>query len=140
MMLRSVRHRDLTPRVEMMPLIDVVFLLLTFFIYSFVMMVRAEVLPVALTSLGTGGRPNATQLQAITVDHAGKLFLNREPINEKDLRHKLQEMAQLEKPPTVYVALEAEGSSDRGPVLINLIEQVRAAGIEDFAIVGQPKP
>ena len=57
MMMRSIRRHDLAPRVEMMPLIDVVFLLLTFFIYSFVMMVRAEVLPVVLTPLGTGGRP-----------------------------------------------------------------------------------
>jgi len=139
-MMRTIRRYDLAPRVEMMPLIDVVFLLLTFFIYSFVLMVRAEVLPVALTPLGTGERATAGQIQAITIDHAGKLFLNREAINDEQLIEQLLEMAKQPKPPALFLALEAEGSMDRGPALINLIETVRAAGFQNFSIVGQPKP
>ena len=48
--MRPLRRSEHETRVEMMPLIDVVFLLLTFFIYAMVLMVRAEVLPVPLES------------------------------------------------------------------------------------------
>ena len=41
--MRPLRRSEHETRVEMMPLIDVVFLLLTFFIYAMVLMVRAEV-------------------------------------------------------------------------------------------------
>ena len=139
-MMRTIRRRDMTARVEIMPLIDVVFLLLTFFVYSLMVMVRAEVLPVTLTTLGTGEQATSTQVQAITIDHAGKLFLNRKPISGPQLTQRLELFAKQPQPPSVYLAVAAEGSTDRGPVLVNLIERVRAAGIEDFAIVGQPKP
>ncbi len=138
--MRTIRRNDLAPRVEIMPLIDVIFLLLTFFIYSLIVMVRAEVLPVALTTLETGGRATAGQVQAITIDRDGNLYLNREPIGEEDLSQQLLVMAAQPKRPMLYLALEAQGSTDRGPILIHLIERVRSAGIEDFVIVGQPEP
>src|SRR5690606_8300025 len=51
--MRFVRRHDLAPRMEMIPLIDVIFLLLTFFIYSLALMVQAQVLPVALPPITT---------------------------------------------------------------------------------------
>lgn len=137
--MRTIRRNDLAPRVEMMPLIDVIFLLLTFFIYSLIVMIRAEVLPVTLTTLGTGNRATPTQVQAITIDHEGQFFLNREWVDEDVLNGRLIEISGMADRPTVYVAMEARGSKDRGPVLINLIEMIRSAGIEDFVVVGQPK-
>lgn len=138
--MRTIRRNDLAPRVEIMPLIDVIFLLLTFFIYSLIVMVRAEVLPVALTTLSTGGQATQTKVHAITIDHDGRLFLNRKPISDDELSRRLLSMAQQPQRPSLYLAMEAQGSTDRGPVLINLIERVRAAGIEDFVIVGQREP
>ena len=41
-------------RIEIMPLIDVIFLLLTFFIYAMVLMVRAELLPVEMHAFASG--------------------------------------------------------------------------------------
>jgi len=137
--MRAIRRHDLSPRVEMLPLIDVIFLLLTFFIYSLVVMVRAEILPITLTTLSTGQRAMPTQIQAVTIDHEGRLFLNRELIQEQDLRQRLVEIAGAPDTPTLYIALEAQGSVDRGPTLINLIELVRGVGLEDFVIVGQPQ-
>lgn len=138
--MRAIRRDDLAPRVEMMPLIDVIFLLLTFFIYSLIVTVRAEVLPVTLTTLTTGRQATPTQVQAITIDHEGQLHLNREPISGRDLSLRLVSLSDLPDPPSLYVAMEAQGSTDRGPILLDVIERVRAAGIEDFVIVGQPKP
>ena len=91
--MQPARRNDYAVRVEMLPLIDVVFLLLTFFIYSMVVMVRAEVLPVTLNPLATGAPATPDQVQAITVDHAGNLFLNRQPVGRDNLDVRLAELA-----------------------------------------------
>ncbi len=132
-----------------MPLIDVIFLLLTFFIYSLVTMVHAEILPVQLQTLTTGQAAKPASIVAITIDAHGNLYLNRAQIDDQSLDQRLAEIAQLEEIPKLFLALEdtpkaspgdfpADTSAivDRGPLLISLIEKVRRAGIEDFNIVG----
>ncbi len=165
--MRTARRTDFTPRVEMVPLIDVVFLLLTFFIYSLAVMVQAEILPVELTPLTTGERAAPDAFAAITIDRAGALYLNREPIESPALDAELQRMAEQADPPKLFLAMqeaaepaaneaaiegEAERDTtagegeieqdaravDRGPLLIELIERVRRAGLSDFSIVGAP--
>jgi len=135
----TIRRNDYTPRVEMLPLIDVIFLLLTFFIYSLIMMVEAQVLPVTLTDIEQGKQTQQAVIQAITINRQGKLFFNREPVEKPQLRIKLRELAADPSSPTLYLAMEAEGEVDRGPAFVELIEEVRAAGINNFAIVGSPE-
>lgn len=146
--MRPVRRHDLAPRVEIMPLIDVIFLLLTFFIYSLVTMVQAEILPVQLQTLTTGQAAEPASIMAITIDARGDLYFNRAPIEDDALDEKLAELAQQDDVPKLFLALEdtlttdpgntdiTERTIDRGPLLIGLIERVRKAGIEDFNIVG----
>lgn len=119
-------------------MIDVIFLLLTFFVHSMVMRVRADVLPVKLAPLTTGQHSQDSQITAVTVDKAGALFLNKERLSMDQLDARLREIAKQPNPPAVYLALEAEGSTDRAPVLLAMIERVRAAGIQNFVLVGPP--
>jgi len=142
--MRHARRYNLTPRIEIMPLIDVIFLLLTFFIYSLVTMVRAEILPVELQTITTGRAAEPTAILAITIDQQGGLYLNRDPVSEETLDARLSEVAALDDPPTLFLALEdvmPSGSggavTDRGPMLVGLIERVRQAGLADFNIVGE---
>lgn len=137
--MRAVRRHDHAVRFEMTPLIDVIFLLLTFFIYSMVMMVRAEVLPVTLTAMQSGERPSEDELAVLTIDRAGAVYLNREAVPMHELDRRLAELAKTTPPPRLFIGVEAQGDVDRGPLLINLIERVRRAGIENFAIIGQPR-
>ncbi|MCE9589873.1 MAG: biopolymer transporter ExbD [Planctomycetes bacterium] len=135
--MRRIRRTENAPRVEMTAMIDVVFLLLVFFIYSMVMMIRADVLPVRLTTIATGKQAKPEAVEAITIDKNGALFLNRKPIQFTELDAALAALAGAPNHAKLYVAMEAQSNSDRGPLLINLIERIRAAGIDDFAIVGQ---
>ncbi len=73
-----IRREYRSARLEMTPLIDVVFLLLTFFIYSFVVMVDARVAPMRLTPLATGGPAGPGAAQWVSIDAAGRYALNRE--------------------------------------------------------------
>jgi biopolymer transport protein ExbD len=154
----TVRRHDLSPRVEMTPLIDVIFLLLTFFIYSLVMMVRAELLPVTLTTLTTGeSAAQEAEVLAITIDRRGQLHLNRQPIEPGQLDKHLKKIAAQTPRPKLFLAMEADtphdssadatdqsdvaptATVDRGPLLIHLIDRVRDSGINDFNIVGEPE-
>jgi biopolymer transport protein ExbD len=134
----KIRHNDLAPRVEMLPLIDVIFLLLTFFIYSLIVMVKAQVLPVELSSVTAGQSTSKAIVNAITVDEQGKMFFNRQAITMDQLEKTLAKLAAEPDAATLYLALSAKGQSDRGPVLLKIIEKVRAAGITKFTIVGSP--
>ncbi|HIB02032.1 MAG TPA: hypothetical protein EYO31_09310 [Phycisphaerales bacterium] len=66
--MRPIRRTDYDTRIEMMPLIDVIFLLLTFFIYAMVLMVRAEILPVPLESYISGTTAEPRQTISVTID------------------------------------------------------------------------
>lgn len=134
----QLRRPDHSPRMELTPLIDVIFLLLTFFIYNLIVSVQAQVLPVRFTDVNTGERPGSGDVQWLQVDRKGELFLNREPITAAQLDSKLSEIGKMVKQPTLYLVVDAEGDSDRAPLLISLFERVRRAGVKNVTFVGQP--
>ena len=77
-------------RVEMLPLMDVVFLLLVFFIYSMLIMAVHRGMAVALPTSGAAERENASVL-ALTVRADGSLFLDQEPLALSQLTEALQQ-------------------------------------------------
>jgi biopolymer transport protein ExbD len=142
-MRRPIRRSDNAYRLEMTPMIDVIFLLLTFFVYSMVMMIRADVLPVKLAPVAAGRPAQAGRIEAITVDRLGRLFYNREPVTVAQLDARLATLAADANHPRLWIAMEAAGGTDRGPVLLALIGRVQRAGINDIGFVGprdQPRP
>ena len=93
----------------MTPLIDVVFLLLTFFILSMLVTVRADVLPVQLSPVGTGEQAEpGRSITAITIDARGDFYLDREPVTEQELDQRMAEWAETpaDERPRIFVALE----------------------------------
>lgn len=144
----------------MTPLIDVVFLLLTFFILSLLVTVRADVLPVRLSPVGTGEPAEPGRITAITIDARGEFYVDREPVTDQQLDRHLEELAATppEQRPRIFVAMEeslrqprsqetgegdatgsaaaTEPAADRGPILLRLIERLRRAGLSDVSFIG----
>lgn len=135
-----LRPHDYAPRLEMMPLLDVVFLLLTFFIYSFVVMIRADALSVGLTPVTTGGSPGEAAIQLLTLDAGGGFIYDGQPLEATQLDTLLRDLAADPAGPTLYVSLTQDGEADRGPIVWELLQRVQEAGLENFAIVGPPAP
>lgn len=122
----------------MTPLIDVIFLLLTFFIYSMLVMTRAEVLPVTLSRLQGGERASSSEVQWVTIDKQGALHFNREAVTESQLDEKLRAMAKQENPPPLYVVVESQTQLNLFPPFLKVFEKARQAGLKQLQIVGQP--
>jgi biopolymer transport protein ExbD len=139
-MARTFRRSTHESRMELTPLLDVIFILLTFFLYSQVLAVRAELLPVQLPELSSGERPaDEKPLVAITVDANGRIYLNREVIAEDAIAEQVERILDRDRDASVYLALEAgEGSIDRGPIMYRILERLRKAGVRDLAFVGAP--
>ena len=136
----------LSPRLDLTPLLDVVFLLLTFFIYAVAVMVRLDGLPVELSGVGGGEGLRATPAHTLVVGAGGGLTYNGEALAEDALDGVLagvqaEQAAGEPGAAALYLALdaEAEGGVDRAPRVWSLLQEVQSAGVRELVVVGRPK-
>ena len=128
-------------KVELTPLIDVVFLLLTFFIYAMVLMERIELVPMELRTVESGGiamENDPPPALTLSLDIDGTIYLDREPIAVDSLIPTLN-AARQERPDTVlYLAVaDQAGSQDRVPALLELWDLLRMQEMP-VKMVGKP--
>jgi biopolymer transport protein ExbD len=80
---------DDLPYINIVPMIDVVFAILTFFIMSSLFLSRSEGLPVNLPQAQTAQLQQQTKI-TVTVDEQGNVFLDRQPIQVEDLAEQIK--------------------------------------------------
>ncbi|MCH8822835.1 MAG: biopolymer transporter ExbD [Planctomycetes bacterium] len=134
--LRRPQHES---RIEIMPLIDVVFLLLTFFIYAMVLMVRAEIVPMQLKEFESGSPAKIPPAVTVSIDHSGSLFINRESVEMDQIILRLMEFKKDDPSTVIYLAAEEYGTTDRLPTFLELYDKLSLAGL-DIKLVGKPSP
>jgi biopolymer transport protein ExbD len=134
----NFRKSQLEPRIEITPMIDVIFLLLVFFIYAMVMMVRVDLVPMELHTFETGQPAEPAPAATISIDLAGAVFIDREPVTLDDLARTIQKRLASDPTTVVYLAV-AEGNSkvDRAPVLQDVWDRLRPSGVT-INLVGRP--
>jgi biopolymer transport protein ExbD len=115
-------------RVEMLPLIDVVFLLLVFFIYAMVSMVVHHGIKVELPSAGTASMEQDEYI-SISIDADNQLFLNQEPINPETLAARVVALRSTSSKP---VFISGDSKADLGRA-IELLDDLKQAGIEEIS-------
>jgi biopolymer transport protein ExbD len=115
-------------RVEMLPLIDVVFLLLVFFIYAMVSMVVHRGLKVDLPSAGTATMEKEDYI-SITIDADNRLYLNTEPIEAEGLAERVLQLRQDTGQP---VFIDGDQKADLG-LAIELLDDLKQVGIEEIS-------
>ncbi len=124
-------------RLELTPLIDVVFLLLTFFVFSMVLMVRAQVLDVELPALTAGRAGERTESITVAIDQSGGVFVDGRAVAVEDLPNAIeQRLEQAGAAIPVLIAVDAGGRAGR---LIEVADVLTGAGITRFSVVGQPE-
>lgn len=146
-----VRRTSSEPRVEMAPLIDVVFLLLTFFVFSLVLLTRVSVMDLDLPTLGSGGQSETPQAIIVAVDSQGMVFVNGEPVGPASAQGEplaettraalLQsisaaaEGADDEQRPSIRLEIDERGVSG---ALLRVLDALRTQGYEAVELVGTP--
>lgn len=131
----KLRRRPPDLHLDMTPLIDVVFLLLTFFVFALVLMVRADVLDVALPEL-TSGRPARSEPAiTVTLDQAGAVFLDGEPTDAADLPRLIE--ARREAHPAAPLLLAVDERAAAGD-LLRITDTLVGAGLGEFSVIGRP--
>jgi biopolymer transport protein ExbD len=121
------------PRIEMLPLIDIVFLLLVFFIYAMLSMAVHRSLPVSLPVSSTAEIHTELNL-AITVNYNGEVFLDNKRISLEELQAVLQDKAQKATDDnSVQVDLFADEALSYQE-LYRVLDLIRTAGISNVSL------
>lgn len=118
------------PRIEMLPLIDVVFLLLVFFLYTILSMAVHRGMPVDLPiSLST--EIEKKLIVAVTIDDQGSIYLDKQRIILAELANALRERSDRAPIPGVLLFADKQVPYQR---LFRVIDQIKAAGISHISL------
>ena len=122
-------------RIEIIPMIDVVFFLLVFFMMASLSMTVYRGLPVNLPRATTGTTPPA-ETAAITVAPDGQAYLDREPVTRTVLGERLRGLVGAN--PTLAIVITADEAVAHGHV-VDVLDEVRTAGVLRMAIGIRPE-
>ena len=136
MTMRLQDEPDIPAQINIVPMIDVIFAILTYFIMSTLFLTKSESLPVNLPKASTAVQ-NTTSLQlTLTVDKAGEMFLNKEPIQLENLESELTKKSQPNQ--ELVVVLNADESITHGQVVL-IMDKLRTIPNVKFGIATQRK-
>ncbi|MBW1770818.1 MAG: biopolymer transporter ExbD [Deltaproteobacteria bacterium] len=120
-------------RIELIPLVDIIFLLLVFFIYSMLSMAVYKGIPVMLPQAET---IESTQAEAvfITVDKKGNVFVDKALTDRDELLGRLRrEQAAF---PEKTAIISADGDAPYR-AFVDVLDKVRLAGFKKVSIEAQ---
>jgi biopolymer transport protein ExbD len=122
-------------RIEIIPLIDIIFFLLATFIMVSLSMTKNEgvqvALPTASTAAKLGDQQEMEQAVTLSVNEKGEVFFNKEKIAIAQLPLKLSTYKTAAKDPRVLI--NSDGSADFQNV-VAVLDEVRRAGISKVGI------
>lgn len=127
-------------RIEIVPLIDIVFFLLATFIMVSLSMSKNQgvqvALPAASTAAPLGAEKDLDKAVTLSVNAKGEIFFNKEKIAPAQLPLKLQTLKSSSKDPKVIVNGDA-GADFR--LVVGLLDEVRKIGIQKVGIATEKR-
>jgi biopolymer transport protein ExbD len=117
-------------RIEMLPLIDIVFLLLVFFIYAMLSMAVHRGLPVELP-MSTTAEIDKKLILSVTVKADGSIYLDTEPVALADLTRILISKADKAHEPGVLVFADRALPYQK---IYNVLDKIRQAGLSRISL------
>ncbi|MCE2882320.1 MAG: biopolymer transporter ExbD [Planctomycetaceae bacterium] len=134
-----IRRATHEPRIELAPMIDVMLFLLTFFIYSVMLMERVDLVPMDLRAYQSGKPAKPAPATTISVDLDGRLFLDRAPVAIDELVEKLEQARAAAPDLVVYLALaDGAGEVDRSQLLLDVWDRLQPAKF-NVSLVGRQR-
>ena len=121
------------PEVVIIPMIDIMFFLLVFFIMSTLYMVNVKTVDVTLPK-AQSAQPQLNVTYLVTVRKDGSLWLEDQPIDADTLVQ--QARMESQKNPRFAVVVRADGDMNYSGVM-ELLDRFRQAGITRFGLAAQ---
>ncbi|UCD87509.1 MAG: biopolymer transporter ExbD [Desulfobacterales bacterium] len=122
-------------RIELIPLVDIIFLLLVFFIYSMLSMAVYRGIPVMLPQAETV-ESEKEQAVFITVDKKGNVFVDKAFIDRNQL------LGRLKREQTAFPQKTAIISADGDApyrAFVDVLDKVRLAGFKKVSMEARPE-
>jgi len=120
-------------RIEMLPLIDIVFLLLVFFIYAMLSMAVHRGLPVVLPTSSTS-KVDKHLVLSVTVKADGTIYVDKEQVTLRDLAEFLETKSGGSKKHGVLLFADRSLSYQK---LFRVLEQIRGGGPSSISPPGE---
>ncbi len=122
--------------INIVPMIDVIFSILAFFIISTLFLTRSEGLPVNLPSAQTTEVKQNVKVN-LTIEQNGDIFLNRKPIKLDELQ---QAVSALVKPNSdSLIIINADEKVEHGRV-VKVMDRLRQVPGATMAIAAEKEP
>jgi len=125
----SSGYENRKARVEMLPLIDIVFLLLVFFIYAMLSMVVHRGIKVELPGAATA-RLDKQDYVTITITKDNAVWLGEVPVGLGELPARVTELAARRGEMPVYI--NGDVRADLG-IAVEVLDLLRQAGVEQVS-------
>ena len=122
-------------RIEIIPLIDVIFFLLATFMIVSLSMTKNKGIPVNLPGASTGAPQSREDNTVITVTKDGTLFFNKESLRLDQLPARLVQLKSSQPDPKVFI--NGDEKTNFGSA-VGVLDELRKAGITKVAIETKP--
>jgi biopolymer transport protein ExbD len=122
-------------QVPIIPLIDVIFCILTFFLLAALQFTRQQSISVDLPKATTGTTPQIRQTLIVTIDPVGQIYIEQEPVMPDQLDQRLQTYRSLN--PDGIMVLNASRTSSYNDV-VQVLDRMRAVGGDRVALATLP--
>ena len=123
-------------RIEIIPLIDIMFFLLATFVMVSLSMVKSKGVPVHLPGAASGETQNRDEFTSITVTATNELLFNKKPIAAADLPAALEKLKSANPDPKVFI--NGDEDSRLGATIL-VLDAARTAVITKIAFETKPK-
>lgn len=122
-------------RIEIIPLIDIIFFLLATFVMVSLSMTKNQgiqvALPTATAAQSLGSQPEMDKAASVSVNEKGEIFFNKEKVSMAQLGMRLQSYKNQTKEPKVIVSGDA--SADFRSV-VQLLDEAKKLGINKVGL------
>lgn len=135
MKLRNLRL-ECQPKLMIIPMIDIIFFLLVFFMMSTLYMVDQRTIPVNLPQTATSQSSDVPHSVSIAVTPEGRILFEQEEISLELLKKRAQ--IELSKQNDLVFVLRSDKRAEYGTV-VAVLDELKLAGVQRVAIATERK-
>jgi biopolymer transport protein ExbD len=118
-------------RIEIIPLIDIMFFLLATFVMVSLSMIRNQGINVNLPIASTSAPQDRKSFVSITVTEKGEFYWNKDPVDLAAVVSHLRQLKQIEADPKVFINGDAKAHFED---IVAVLDEARKVGITKVAI------